>query len=79
MTKNNWLEGFSIVVEPVIDRIEIPLSSFTPFINAVAEVDDEYDISWDMMETFLDRHKEEIRGMIGEKISIQSKKAPWTK
>lgn len=72
MTKNQFLNNFKIVIEPVIDRIEIPLSSFQPFVEAVKDVSDDYDIHTDEVEEFLERHREEFEGLIGQKVSLQA-------
>ena len=72
MTKNQFLNNFKIVIEPAIDRIEIPLSSFQPFVEAVKDVADDYDIHTDEVEEFLERHREEFDGLIGQKVSLQA-------
>ena len=72
MTKNQFLNNFKIVIEPVIDRIEIPLSSFQPFVEAVKDVADDYNIHTDEVEQFLERHREEFDDMITQKVSLQA-------
>ena len=74
MTKNHFLNDFKIVIEPVIDRIEIPLSSFQPFVEAVKDVADDYDIHTDEVEQFLERHRSELENLIGQKVSLEGKK-----
>ena len=72
MTKNHFLNNFKIVIEPAIDRIEIPLSSFQPFVEAVKDVADDYDIHTDEVEQFLERHREEFDDLITQKVSCQA-------
>ena len=74
MTKNQFLNNFKIVIEPAIDRIEIPLSSFQPFVEAVKDVADDYDIHTDEVEEFLERHREEFEDLIGQKVTLEGKK-----
>ena len=74
MTKNQFLNNFKIVIEPVIDRIEIPLSSFQPFVEAVKDVADDYDIHTDEVEQFIERHRSELENLIGQKVTLEGKK-----
>ena len=73
MTKDTFLKNFKIVIEPAIERIEIPLSSFAPFVEAVRDVADDYDIHTEEVEQFIERHREEFEGLIGQKVSLESK------
>ena len=74
MTKNQFLNNFKIVIEPAIDRIEIPLSSFQPFVEAVKDVADDYDIHTDEVEQFIERHRSELENLIGQKVTLEGKK-----
>ena len=74
MTKNHFLNNFKIVIEPAMDRIEIPLSSFQPFVEAVKDVADDYDIHTDEVEQFIERHRSELENLIGQKVTLEGKK-----
>lgn len=73
MTKNEFLANWKIVIEPTTERIEIPLSSFSPFVGAVRDVADDYDISVDDIERFIERNIGAFDGMIRQRISVSSK------
>ena len=77
MTKGQFINGFKIVIEPAIDRVEIPLSSFQPFVDGVREVADDYDIHTDEVEEFLQRHRDEFEDIIGFRISLQPNNGGW--
>lgn len=74
MTKNHFLNNFKIVIEPAMERIEIPLSSFQPFVEAVKDVADDYDIHTDEVEQFIERHRSELENLIGQKVTLEGKK-----
>jgi hypothetical protein len=73
MTKKELLDDYMIVIEPKLDRVEIDLNGFIPFLNSVEDVSDDYNISETNLTEFLSYNIRELSGMIGEKIHIERK------